>query len=325
VKGDNRGFALIITLIITSLLVALVVEFIAEVYVDSSSKQSYVDAQKAGLMAESGVSGVLAMLQFLLPQKSYTSLHDPWAKPIDLPEEQGTLRVTVEDEGAKLSLNHIALPDGTFNTSTGDSTEYYYGTAMRLFKSLKLPAGDLCDAVADWIDNNDMPKPGGAESQWYASRKPSYVVKNAKQDTTAKLDTFEELALLKGFSSEVMEKIRPFITVYAESNAAAPININTAPKELLMALDARITESVAEQIIDYRKSTPFTPDKGLGSGSVPGLDNKIATGLSLRITVMSSIFRIKAEAQVNGTTRIVEAVVLFIKGAKPAILYWREY
>lgn len=311
-RGE-RGFALVITLIVTALLVALVTEFIAEVYVDTSSAHSYVDAQKAGLMAESGISGAIAMLQVSLPQKSYTSLHDIWAKPLDLPEELGTLRITVEDESAKLSLNHIVGANGTF-IDEADPTGSYYGTALRLFRKLQLPAGDLCDTVADWIDENDIPKPGGAESQWYSARKPSFAARNVR------LDTFEELVLLKGFSSEVVEKIRPFVTVYAENNIAAPLNINTAPKELLVSLDERITDVLAEQIIDYRKNSPFKDKSELVR--VPGMD-RIATGLQSRTTVKSALFRIKAEAQVNGTTRIVESVVSF--AGAPATLYWREY
>lgn len=310
---SERGFALVITLIVTALLVALVTEFIAEVYVDTTSAQGYVDAQKAGLMAESGISGAITMLQLSLPQKSYTSLHDIWAKPIDLPEEQGTLRITIEDESAKLSLNHIAGANGTFIDET-DPTGSYYGTALRLFRKLQLPAGDLCDAVADWIDENDIPKPGGGESQWYTARKPSFAAKSAR------LDTFEELALLKDFSSEVLAKIRPVVTVYAENSIAAPVNINTASRELLTALDERITDTQAEQIIAYRKNTPFKDKSDLAR--VPGMES-IATGLQSRITVKSTLFRIKAEGQVNGTTRIVEAVVSF--AGAPATLYWREY
>ncbi len=316
-KVDNRGFALVLTLIVTALLVALVVEFIAEVYVDTSAKSSYVAAQKAGLMAESGVSGALAMLRFALPSKNYTSLHDLWAKPLDLPEEQGALHVTVEDESARLSLNQIVGANGTF-IDENDPTGSYYGTALRLFRRLKLPANDLCDAVADWIDDNDIPKPGGAENQWYLARKPSFPAKNAR------LGSFEELALVKGFTADIMEKIRPFVTVYAENSVAAPININTAPKDLLTALDERISDSVAEQIVEFRKNTPFKDKADLVR--VPGME-QIATGLQSRITVKSNIYRIKAEAQVDGTTRIVEVVAAFsaVAGAAPAILYWREY
>jgi len=314
VKGNQRGFALVITLIVTALLVALVVEFISEVYVDTTSRQSFVDAQKASLLAESGINGAIGIMKFSLPPKRYTSLFDIWAKPMDIPEEQGSVRITVEDENAKLSLNHIAGTNGTF-IDTSDPTGSYYGTALRLFKKFNLPASDLCDAVADWFDRDEIPKPGGAESKWYMNLKNGYQAKNAP------LDTLEELALIKGFSSEVLDKLRPLITVYAESGMTAPININTAPKEILTALDERISDSVAEQIIEYRKNTPFTDKSELVR--VPGME-VISTGLQTRIATKSNVFRIRAEAEVNGTTRVIETVVNFASGT-PVTLYWREY
>lgn len=315
-RRDERGFALVLTLIVTALLIALVAEFVTQVYVDTTARQSYVDAQKGSLLAESGITGAVALLQFALPKKSYSSLHDPWAKPLEIPEESGSLRLTIEDESAKLSLNHIAGSNGVFNSGTaGDTTESYYGTAMRLFRKLQLPAGDLCDAIADWVDLDSIPKPGGAEQEWYSSRKPPLQAKNSP------FDTFEELAVVKGFSSDAVDKLRTFATVYPVNSPSAPININTAPKEILTSLDERISDSLADQIIDYRKTTPFKNSADLGN--VPGM-NLIATGLLTRITVKSSIFRIRAEAQVNGTLRVVESVVSFAGGA-PLTLYWREY
>lgn len=315
-RKDERGFALVLTLIVTALLIALVAEFVTQVYVDTTARQSYVDAQKGSLLAESGITGAIALLQFALPKKSYSSLQDPWARPLEVPEESGTLTISFEDENAKLSLNHIAFDNGVFNTgSAGDTTEAYYGTAMRLFRRLKLPAGDLCDAIADWIDLDSIPKPGGAEKEWYLSRKPPLQAKNLP------FDSFEELAMVKGFNGDTVEKLRPFTTVYAGNSFSAPININTAPKEILTALDDRISDSLAEQIVEYRKVTPFKSSADLGN--VPGM-NLIATGLLTRVAVKSTIFRIRAEAQVNGTLRVVETVVSFA-GATPQKLYWREY
>jgi general secretion pathway protein K len=312
-KRDQRGFALVITLIVTALLVALVVEFIAEVYADTTARQSFVDAQKASLLAESGVNGAIGMLKFWLPQKSYTSLLDPWAKPMDIPEEQGTLRITVEDENAKLSLNHISGTNGTFTIGSNDPTESYYGTAIRLFKKFNLPASDLCDAIADWIDDNEIPHPGGAESKWYTNLKNGYEAKNEP------LNTVEELALVKGFSSETLDKLRPYITILPV-NTDASININTAPKEILTSLDERINDSLADQIIEYRKTTPFKNKYDLAQ--VPGMTTAISTGLVLRITAKSSIYRIRAEAEVNGTMRVIETVFDFNNNRT---LYWREY
>ena len=306
---DERGFALVLTLIITTLLVALLVEFVNEVYVDTASHHNFIAAQQASILADSGTSGAVKMLQLVLSSQSYSSLSDRWAKPIVLEEEKGTLQITIEEENAKLSLNHVALPNGTFDDA-------YYGMAVRLLKVLGL-SPDLCDALADWVDENDSPHPAGAESTWYSAQKPPYAARNAR------METLEELGLVKGFNGTTLEKLRPFVTVYAESPAApaAPININTAPREVLLALHEQITDDLAKRIIDYRKTTPFKNPADLAK--VAGLET-IATALLTRIITKGSIYRIHSQAKVGETTRLIESVVQ-ISGMQATVLYWREY
>ncbi|HZV80646.1 MAG TPA: type II secretion system minor pseudopilin GspK, partial [Geobacteraceae bacterium] len=200
----QRGFALIVTLLVTALLVALVVEFITEVYVDTTSRQNYVDGQRASLLAESGIEGATKILQIsLATQGEFTSLQDQWAKPLEFPDEIGDLRITIEEENGKLNLNYVAGPSGEFNPAYAESSG-------RLFKSLAFRADDLLDALADWIDTNDQPKPGGAESPYYMALKPPYGAGNSQ------LLTCDELAMVKGFDAGVLSKIRPFVTVYAD-------------------------------------------------------------------------------------------------------------
>src|SRR6266567_5541086 len=61
---DQRGFALVITLLITALLVALSAEFADEVFVDTSARQNFTDGQQASIMAESGITACVKGLQF---------------------------------------------------------------------------------------------------------------------------------------------------------------------------------------------------------------------------------------------------------------------
>jgi general secretion pathway protein K len=305
---SQRGFALVITLIVTALLVALVTEFITDVYVDTSARQGYVDGQQASLLADSGISGALALLRFTRTGQNFSTLQDQWAKPLEIAEEKGALKVTIEEENAKLSLNHYAFPKGNLYDD--------HGMAERFFKKQGLSA-DLLDALADWVDLKDEPRPGGAETPYYAALKPAYAAKNAP------LETLEELRLVKGFTREAFAKIQPFITVYADSTTAAPININTAPKELLAVMDERMTDDLAARIIEYRKTTPFKAAADLAR--VTGMES-IATGLTTRVVVEGTIYRLRADAVVNGTTRTIETVVQFLnKGGKPKTLYWREY
>ena len=61
---SDKGFALVITLLITALLVALSVEFVDEVFVDTSARQNFVDGQQASLLAASGMEAATKLLQY---------------------------------------------------------------------------------------------------------------------------------------------------------------------------------------------------------------------------------------------------------------------
>lgn len=305
---NQRGFALVVTLLVTALLVALVVEFISDVYVDTSSRRSFVDGQQASILAESGVTGAIIILQqTLATQEEFTSLTDQWARPIDIPDESGTLRLTIEEENSKLNLNRVA---GTrFNAA-------YVESFVRLFKKLELPANDLLDALADWIDDDLLPRPGGAEETYYTDRKPPCKVSNSP------LLTLEEVALVKGFAPDALPRIRRFVTVYEDIANSSFVNINTAPKEVLLALGEKMTDTLAERIIDYRKTNPFTARGELSN--VAGMDG-VVESIKVPLGTKGSIYRIRSEATVNGTKRIIEAVVHFVTASSPRTLYWREH
>ncbi len=306
---NEKGFALIITLVVSALLVALVAEFVNEVYVDTSSRQNFVDAQQASLLAESGIAGGIKLLQFTMASQGFTSLLDPWAKPLKLDDEQGSIEVTIEDEAAKINLNSIAGSNGNF-------IDAYYPIATRFLKKAGL-SPDLCDGIADWVDTNDEPKPAGAETTYYRSLQPPYSAKNGW------FDTVDELRLVKGFDAKTMERLRPFITVFADSlpGSPAPININTAPPEILAALDEGLSDDLVARIVDYRKTTPFKSPADILK--VAGLD-KIGIALQTRIQTRSTVYRLVSRGQVHETARIIEAVVR-INGNQATMLYWREY
>ncbi|KAF0219746.1 MAG: proteinral secretion pathway protein [Geobacteraceae bacterium] len=308
IRGE-RGFALVITLVVSALLVALVTEFVNEVYVDTSARQNFVDAQQASLLAESGINGGIKLLQLFVAGRKYNSLSDPWAKPIELADEQGTLEVTIEDESAKLNLNMVALPKG-------DMHPVYHPIATRLLKKLEL-SPDLCDSLGDWRDEREEPNPAGAETAYYSTLQAPYAAKNAL------LDTLDELRLVKGFDAKTMERLLPFVTVFAEdrTGTAAPININTAPAEVLAAISNNMSDDLVERIIDYRKTTPFQKPGDLNN--VTGMDSITLTLPSGLVQTNSNIYRLVSRGRVKETSRVIEAVVNI--GGSPPTLYWREY
>jgi general secretion pathway protein K len=306
---NESGFALILTLVVTALMVAVVVEMIHQVYVDTSLSRSFRDGQQASILAESGATGGAKLLQMTLTGRSYTSLSDRWATPLKLEDEAGSLLITVSEESGKININDLVQPNGEYEPFT-------LALLQRLGTRLKLP-GNLWGAVADWIDSDDMPRSGGVETPYYRALTPAYSARNGK------MTSLTELSLVNGFTPEFCGALQPYLTVFSDQ-AGSPlstININTASKEVLAALDDRIDTRMAERIVEERRLLPF---KATGELSrVPGMDT-VATGLVGKISVKGNLFRIISVARVKDSGRTVETVVR-LSGSIPEFLSWQEY
>ncbi|HBA71580.1 MAG TPA: general secretion pathway protein GspK [Geobacter sp.] len=308
---DRSGFALVLTLVVTALMVAVVVEMIHQVYVDVSLSRGFRDGQQASILAESGVTGGARLLQRALSNRAYTSLSDKWAEPIKLDDEVGTVVITISEDSAKINLNDLVYENGQYQ-------DFTLAALKRLGRRLKLPE-ELWGSLADWLDSDDLPRSGGVESSYYRSLKPGYDAHDGK------LATITELSLVRGITPELFGKLQPFVTIWSELPlASSKININTAPKEVLAALDDGIDDRMAESIMERRRLTPFksTGELSQVSGLNPGAVSRLSGSSS--ISVKGNLFRIIAVARVKDAARTVEAVVR-LGGSAPEYLTWLEY
>jgi general secretion pathway protein K len=305
-KGE-KGFALVLTLVVTALMVAAAVELIHQVYVDTSLNRSFRDGQQASLLAESGAYGGIKLLQMAISGQSYTSLSDKWAVPFKQEDESGRIEITITEESGKINLNALVLSNNT------DINPEALPILKNLGKQLQLPE-NLWNALADWIDSDETAQSGGAESVYYKTLNPPYSARNGS------LTTVNELTLIKGFTPDMVAKLSPFVTVYPSQAGLTArnvyVNVNTAPKEVLMALDSRIDDRMAERIIEERRLAPFK-----NSGDPGRVDPLLANLQSVKIK--GTVFRITARGFVKDAARSVEAVVR-IDGT-PQILSWQEF
>ena len=168
-------------------------------------------------------------------------LDEGWAQPLTpLPVEGGELAGTVTDEQGRFNLNSLVRAG---KTSATDLAVF-----RRLLELLQLPP-DLANAVIDWIDpDGEVSYPGGAEDMDYLGLEPPYRAGNRV------LTTVDGLARVKGFDAETLERLRPFITALP---TATPINVNTAPPEVLAAAIADLPLDQARALADARKGKHF--------------------------------------------------------------------
>ncbi|TFG56606.1 MAG: general secretion pathway protein GspK [Deltaproteobacteria bacterium] len=311
--GDDKGVVLLITLMILVLIVTLVWEIFR---VGARSAQTGAfgrDSIRAGLVAEAGIAAARVALREDEGDNNYDTLDEIWSRPvppIDLGE--GTIQIVVEDEERKININRLVLTNGNA------PDDQRLAVFQRLLEILDIDPS-LADAVVDWLDNDETPRVGGAESAFYLSRKFPYKSKNDL------FDTVEELRLVRGVTQEVFEKIRPFITVYSSGK----VNINTAPAQVLMALSAgqgeadvgEITEALANEIVEYRKDAPFQKIEEIRNVS-PFLSDLYKTVLRDLLDVRGTAFHVRSTGEFAGTTRVIDSVGIR-SGKAIQWRYWR--
>ena len=281
--ADERGVALVTTLLTIALLTIAVVEFAYSSQVDYYLAYNALRASQAASLARSGVNLALVVLKKDGRSLSNTdSLGEAWARPLPpLPVGEGTVLVRVTDEQGKLNLNALRTPSGTINSRWRE-------VAGQLFVLRGLDPA-LLDPVIDWLDADDFPEPRGAERDHYLRLTPPYTPNNGP------LLTPGELGRINGLTAMVRARLDEVVTVLPGNTTS--INVNTAPPEVLTALFPDVDRKLLEQFLTTRGETPargtneFSNRLGFEPQSPPA-------ALSL-VSVRSEFFSVMALATVD--------------------------
>ncbi len=327
-SNRERGIALLMTLAFITLAISLAVEATRQSRLAIESTAAVSSHLLAGQMAVAGVHGAMAVLV----QDRYTSetdhLKETWADPEKLQAaleavafDNGQVEVQISDELARIQIN--ALVDFPQNRQFNPQQQQIMVRAIDLVRREldlqdDLSPTDLVNAIKDWLDKGDddaITGLNGAESDYYQSLDPPYQTRNGP------MIHIGELARVKGISTDLFQGhsgqtgLRDLMTVYGGTaepgkrfTFSGKINLNTASQTVLAALMPPESSDLAEAFIQYRDEADVTVLEGLSwYRDVPG-----AAGLELdaeRITLSSTIFRIRAAADLEGFRCAVIAVV----------------
>ena len=311
-RSDERGIALLLTLLVLTLLVALILEFDVEARREYRDAAAFRDNFKATVLARAAVQAARGVLQqdFIKDKQTgqfFDAPTDIWAFPIsNYVIGDGLLSAQIEDERGKLNLNDLAAGGDPIAKKTKVLR------FKRLFELVQINP-DLVDAIVDWVDQDEVPEAAGAESPYYQTLHPSYRAANAP------LQTLSELRLIKGMTPDLIEKLSKVVTVYPQEGESR-VNVNTADLLVLQALDPRITQGVASDIIQAR---PFKTIQDLDRVS-----SFEAVGKELRLQnlydIKSDLFLARMIVSVNEVTR--NGTVVLQRNASTgtsSVLYYR--
>ncbi|HNQ34830.1 MAG TPA: type II secretion system protein GspK [bacterium] len=345
-RPGSRGTILIATMWVVLVLAGLVLVFAHRMRVEVLASANQLAAAQAEWVARAGLAFMIAQVNGTDGTWSNDEALSCEAVPVGNgyfwllhpdPEDDWSYRFGITDESSRLNLNY--------------ATE----EMLLMFNGL---TEELAAALIDWRnpDAEAPPIEGGAKSEYYLLRSPAYNCKSGP------LETIEEILMIKGASPEILfgedlnrngvldpneddgdenppadnrdgqldRGIYPFITVYSEAAAAtggrnrptSPINVNTAPREVLQCLpgldqadvDALLTARAAETT---NLENPDWVNQALPAAKAAAIRNWI--------TVQS--YRFSADiVAVSGDGRAFKRfrAVVDARTRPPRVLAWQE-
>lgn len=299
--GNEKGVALIMVLGLIAIISAWAVDAAYEDMVSLRKMENRMAATRARLACESAFELAGLYLHEDAKDNQVDHLDEEWAQPIPpLPIDQGMVSGSLRDANRYFNLNDLIDKQGKVDQKA-------LLIAKRLFTAVEVNAS-LVDALVDWMDADSLPfGAGGAEDAVYYDR--PYPVKNAP------MDRWQELAMVAGFEAEVLEKLKPVTIVRnTPESGITPININTAPEEVLLALFPEMMAADAQSLAEMRPYENVSD----AIGTMPWANGADAS----RLSIVSDAFIVRAEAAFDRVVWREEQ--LLIRNSNQITSMWRE-
>ncbi len=342
----QSGVVLLVVLFFALLLASSVATFLARSTVDAMISRNRDAAAGAEALARGGIrlAGAL-LLEDRLREGAGASLpldteHDPWALGLDLETPNGArLRVRIQDTGSRLNLNALFAVEESGGIAAKETTQDFLMELLaKAIDEVPRPPGqklyevrELAANLIDFVDSDELRVQGGDEDAWYQSQTPPYRAANRP------FFSVDELRLVEGFDADLVEALRPYVSVYPyapggcdREQVGCGINLNTAPPHVLGLLyyddgvELRLApEDVVRKILELRqKGESICPPSQQEEACTP-IQEIVTNAVFPPPTWSSDLFVVTSEARVGEVRRSIEAVVDRSQGTEIRLLSWQ--
>lgn len=319
---NQKGLALVLTLLAISFLVAVTVQLMVTIDRQVSLAAAQREQVRLDSMVLAGLN--LARAALLADQREKNTFHSPQSSWAAFDQEKiknfagdVDLRITVTDLSGRLQVNALGQA----------AQKKYREIWLRFLRSGKFAvvsdeeAEALLDAISDWVDKDNTEHLQGAEESYYRSLTPPYSCRNNKMTSP------EELLLIKGMTPRIVygdqdhEGILNYITTAGEDGK---INLNTAPLVVLQALSSEMNPKLAQELIDYREDEQHQEVLATVGWyrKVSGFPSTISLGDDV-LTVTGKYFSIRATAAIHQYRRVGTGVLFRAENQEQTLLSWK--
>jgi general secretion pathway protein K len=234
---------------------------------------------------------------------------DPWRDPdlLVVPEMafgDARFSLRLRDTGAALNVNEASAA----------MLRNFFAQGMRVDYA---DADRLAQAIADWRDEDDIPRVNGGEREQYLDERMPVLPANRP------FAELSELRYVMGMTRELYEAARPYLTLIGSGD----INVNAAPEPVLLALPG-VTESVANQLIRLRESGSVPRSarelQAMLPSAMAALLERADDDFDDNVTFATNEVEIASDGRVEGGPVRVRARVVVARSNTGAVVVWRK-
>jgi general secretion pathway protein K len=217
-KPSERGVALLTVLAIVAIMSVIAASAIERVRIATRLTVNIAAADQARAYGQAAEAIALSRIADLFPpDRATTTLAGDWnGRALPYPIDGGSATVTLTDAGNCFNLNSL-VQGGAGQPNS------FRPAGLAQFEALLFHLGVGLDrsrpvglAIADWIDADTAPLPGGAEDGAYTGfRTANSLMVDAS-----------EVRVVRGMTPELYRLIRPWLCALPVSDLS-PINVNT--------------------------------------------------------------------------------------------------
>lgn len=292
-SGRQRGAAVILALLVMTLGVLLV----SGAFLRQSVMVRQVENDAASAQARWLLTGAIDWVRAVLREDGRSTLVDhvgePWAVPLQLTRVEGGrgepawVTGRVEDAQARFNLRNLTGPAGPVSAEVA--------VLARLLELVGLD---------------------GAGAGALAQRLQAAILAQRDRGVALQPATVDALVLPEAADRLALERLAPFVTLLP---IATPVNLNTAPAEVIAARFANLSLADARQIVTDRERGWFRDPEELQRRR-PGLR---VLGDPGRLAVNSRFFLLRGAVEV-GRARVAGRALLRRDGDRIEVLWTRD-
>ena len=348
-KTNEKGAALMMALFFFTIASFVVTQLSNETLTESTLAGRHMKKLKAKYAAQAGFEMALLRIKAYQTAKAATSSLPkeqqaqvdqklamiwqfplPW--PLPIPEDAGIIAKDdnegvleeslisglsfdhiIQDSGQKIDLNSIGSPIKSISERTISSLEKSFEQILEnddelskehSTESIKI----VLNNIADWIDPDDESRNGGG------SEKNNYTYEDQRgYPRNGAFMSMSELMLVDQMDDLIFKHLKKLVTAHGTFG----INVNTAEKDVIMAIDPQFDEETTTKFLERRSEiqangASLTKDSfdglldELGFSNIPDIHTK---GVPILYSPLSS-FEVISTGRVGNIETVINAHVV---------------